>query len=257
MAEFQLENKVLGFSFDGTGYGDDGTIWGGEVMIADSQHYDRIVSIAPFKLLGGEKAIKEPRRSALALLFETYTLDELETLRSTTLAQFTKDEITMLHHAWKQGINAPLCSSMGRLFDAVASLAGVVHLSSFEGESGLIMEQYVDKNITEIFPFEINDGVIDLQPMIRTMVQMVDKKEIISIFFNTLVEMIFSVASEHTTLPLVFSGGVFQNRVLVEMITKRCKEENLAFYFNNETAINDGGIALGQAWYALHQDSDL
>mgnify|MGYP001818855375 FL=1 len=256
MAEFQLENKVLGFSFDGTGYGDDGTIWGGEVMIADSQHYDRIVSIAPFKLLGGEKAIKEPRRSALALLFETYTLDELETLRSTTLAQFTKDEITMLHHAWKQGINAPLCSSMGRLFDAVASLAGVVHLSSFEGESGLIMEQYVDKNITDVFPFEINNGIIDLQPMIKVMVQMEDQKEIISTFFNTLVEMIIRVADVHPTLPLVFSGGVFQNRVFVEMISRRCKDENLVYYFNSETAINDGGIALGQVWYALHHDRD-
>ena len=257
MAEFQLENKVLGFSFDGTGYGDDGTIWGGEVMIADSQWYERIVSIAPFKLLGGEKAIKEPRRSALALLFETFTLDELETLKSTTLEQFTKDEITMLHHAWKQSINAPQCSSMGRLFDAVASLAGVVHLSSFEGESGLLMEQYVDGNITQVFPYDINDGKIDIKPMIRMILQMEDKKEIISTFFNTLVDMIIRVASEHPTLPLVFSGGVFQNRVLVEMISRRCKDENKEYYFNNETAINDGGIALGQAWYALHKDRDI
>jgi hydrogenase maturation protein HypF len=257
MAEFQLESRVLGFAFDGTGYGDDGTIWGGEVMIADNQHCQRIVTIAPFRLLGGEKAIKEPRRSALALLFEVYTLDELDTVKSSTLEQFTKAEITMLYHAWEKGINAPLCSSMGRLFDAVASLADIVHVSSFEGESGLLMEQYVDDSIKEVFPFSIKDGVIDLEAMIRAMIETKDKKEIISTFFNTLVEMIFHIAADHPTLPLLFSGGVFQNKVLVEKISRRCNSENISYYFQNEISINDGGIALGQAWYALHQDKDI
>ena len=83
MAEYQLDGKVLGFAFDGTGYGDDGTIWGGEVMIADKHHYERIVTFAPFKLLGGDKAVKEPRRSALALLFEHYTLEEINITKIT------------------------------------------------------------------------------------------------------------------------------------------------------------------------------
>jgi hydrogenase maturation protein HypF len=252
MAEYQLDGNVLGFAFDGTGYGDDGTIWGGEVMIADHQHYERIITLSPIPLLGGEKAIKEPRRSALALLFEAYTLDELYTLELPTLDQFSKTEINLLHHAWEQGINAPYCSSMGRLFDAVASFADIVHVSSFEGESGLLMEQYVDEKITKSFPFDINNGIINLQPMIRSIMKMNSKKEIVSTFFNTIIEMIFHIAQDHTELPLHFSGGVFQNKVLVEKIGQRCKVENRTCYFQNDTAINDGGIALGQAWYALH-----
>ena len=252
MAEHQIDGKVLGFAFDGTGYGDDGTIWGGEVMIADHQVYERIVTIAPFRLLGGEKAIKEPRRSALALLFETYTLNEIFALNLPLLQQFSKEEVHMLHRAWEKGMNAPLCSSMGRLFDAVASFADIVQVSSFEGESGLLMEQYVDENITDIFHFEIKCGMINLQPMIESMVQMEDKQRMVSTFFNTITEIVFHIAQKHPTLPLLFSGGVFQNKVLVEKISRRCKQENRISYFQNETAINDGGIALGQAWYALH-----
>jgi hydrogenase maturation protein HypF len=146
---------------------------------------------------------------------------------------------------------------MGRLFDAVASIADIVHVSSFEGETGLRMEQYVDEYITTIFPFEINDGVINLQPMIQSMVKMEDKKEIISAFFNTLVEIIFEISADYPALPLLFSGGVFQNKTLVKYISKRCKSENINYYFQNDTAINDGGIALGQAWFALHKVIDI
>ncbi|HSR74625.1 MAG TPA: carbamoyltransferase HypF [Sulfurovum sp.] len=257
MAEFQLDQKVLGFAFDGTGYGDDGTIWGGEVMIADNFEYERIASLVPFALLGGEKAVKEPRRSALALLFETYTLKEIRSLKLPTLDQFSELEIMSLHRAWEQGINAPMTSSMGRLFDAVASLADIMHLSSFEGESGLKMEQYFDDSITNLFPFEINTNQINIEPMIKTIVNMEDRKEIVSTFFNTLVEIVFRIAAQHPDMSLLFSGGVFQNKALVEKISKRSKDEQRTCYFQNDTAINDGGIALGQAWYALHHLTDV
>jgi len=252
MAEFGLNEKVIGFAFDGTGYGDDGTIWGGEAMIADHFNYTRTASLAPFRLLGGDKAIKEPRRAALSLLFETYTLQEILSLRLPTLEHFSDLEIKNLHRAWEQGINAPFTSSMGRLFDAVASFADIIHISSFEGESGLKMEQYFDACITTSFPFEIQNNVIVLEPMIRAMIKMKDKKEIVSTFFNTLIEMIFHIATQHPGLPLLFSGGVFQNRVLVAEITKRCEKEKRICYFQQDTALNDGGISLGQAWYALH-----
>jgi hydrogenase maturation protein HypF len=89
------------------------------------------------------------------------------------------------------------------------------------------------------------------------MVVIEDKKELVSIFFNTIIEMIFHIAAEYPELPLLFSGGVFQNRVLVDKISKRCKNENRTYYFQNNTPINDGGIALGQAWYALHHYNDI
>ena len=257
MAEHLLDEKVLGFAFDGTGYGDDGSIWGGEVMIANNHDYERIFSLSPFRLLGGDKAIKEPRRVALSLLFEIYTLEEIQVLKLPLLETFSEQEITALHKVWQQGINAPLSSSMGRLFDAVASLTDIVQLSSFEGESGLIMEQYVDETITESFPIEVKNGVIKLEKMITTMVTLDDKRIIVSMFFNTVIEIIFQIAQKYPALPLLFSGGVFQNKVLVEKIIKRCKKEDHKYYFQKETAINDGGISLGQAWYGYHLNTIL
>ena len=168
-----------------------------------------------------------------------------------------KEEIKLLHMAWEKGINAPLCSSMGRMFDAVASLADILHLSSFEGESGLIMEGFVDDAVRDSFSFKIENGLIRWEPMIEAIAAMDDKTLIVSMFFNTLIEMIFRVAQIYPDMPLLFSGGVFQNRVLVEKIMKRCKAEGRRYYFQNETAINDGGISLGQAWYGLHQFKDI
>ena len=252
MAEVSSCSSAASRNSPESGYGDDGTIWGGEVMLADAQNYERIYSLAPFRLLGGEKAIKEPRRAALSLLFEIYTLEEIGQLELALLKTFSTDEIKLLHSAWEKGINAPLTSSMGRMFDAVASLAEIVHLSSFEGESGLIMEQYVDDGLTEHYSFEIADGLIQWKEMIKTIIDMDDKRVIVSMFLNTLIEMIFEIAKKYPDHPLLFSGGVFQNRVLVEKVIRRCKEEGRRYYFQNDTPINDGGVALGQAWYGLH-----
>jgi len=252
LAEFGLNEKVLGFAFDGTGFGDDGTLWGAEVMIADKQHYERIVTFAPFALLGGEIAIKEPRRSALALLFEHYTLDEIHSLQCASTKAFRKAEIDILHKAWHKAINAPPTSSAGRVFDAVASLADILHISSYEGESGLMMEQYLDETVIESFPFTIDRGIVNLELMLKEIIMMNDKHEIVSRFFNTLIEIMFQITSMYPALPILFCGGVFQNKVLVEKIIKRCIRENHIYYFPTQTAINDGGIALGQAWFALH-----
>jgi len=251
-AEHCLVGNVLGFAFDGTGYGDDGTVWGAEVMIADEQRYERQFRLRPFRLLGGEKAVKEPRRSALALLFEYLTFDELLALDLPLHRSFTHDELHLLYKGWEKGLNAPYASSMGRLFDAVASLADIVQVSSYEGESGLKMEQYVDASITGHFGYRIEEGTIDLEPMLRSIIKMADRVEIVSMFFNTLIEIIFDIAARYPELPLVFSGGVFQNRVLLERLERRGTAMGRTVYFQNETAVNDGGIALGQAWFALH-----
>lgn len=264
-AEHRLSGKVLGFAFDGTGYADDkvssvaredtveyARIWGAEVMIADEHEYERVYSLRPFRLLGGDKAVKEPRRSALSVLFEYLSLDEVLNLDIPLRSGFSRGEVELLHKAWEKGLNAPYSSSMGRLFDAVASLSGLLQISSFEGESGLKMEAHVDDSITQGFDFTIQEGLIDLGPMLRDVITMRDRVTIISMFFNTLVKIIEEIALRHPELPLVFSGGVFQNRVLVEKIGKRFKELGRSVYFQNETAINDGGISLGQAWFALH-----
>lgn len=250
MAEYSLDEKVLGFAYDGTGYGADGSLWGGEVMIADVSGYERIGHLRPFALLGGDKAIKEPRRIALSLLFENFTLDEVLNLNSPTTEAFLPHEIRTFHHMWTKKLNAPLSSSMGRLFDAVASLGGFVQSLDYEGQGGMMMESFVDDSLSEPFPFEVQDGVIDLSLMIREIVSLNgDKKQIASRFLSTIISMMDYYAGLYPELPMVVGGGVFQNRALMGRLYRRFGEGR--FYAQQQTPINDGSIALGQLYHAL------
>ncbi|MBV5321543.1 MAG: carbamoyltransferase HypF [Sulfuricurvum sp.] len=251
MAEYGLCERVLGFAYDGTGYGADGSLWGGEVMIADTHGYERIGFLKPFALLGGDKAIKEPRRIALSLLFENYTLDEVMSLKSPTVEAFLPHEIRTLHHMWLKNINAPRSSSMGRLFDAVASLGGFVQSLDYEGQGGMMMESFVDDSIIEPFAFEVNDGMIDLSPMVREIISLEgDKTQIASRFISTVEAIMSYYADQYPALPIVVGGGVFQNRALMARLYRRFGEGR--FYVQQQTPINDGSIALGQLYYAVH-----
>ncbi|MDO9208391.1 MAG: carbamoyltransferase HypF [Sulfuricurvum sp.] len=258
MAEYSLDEKVLGFAFDGTGYGEDGNLWGGEVMIADTHGYARIGFLKPFALLGGDKAIKEPRRIALSLLFDRYTLEEVLVLKSPTAEAFLDHEIRQLHHMWLKKINAPLSSSMGRLFDAVASLGGFIQTLDYEGQGGMIMESFADDSITEPFAFTVTDGEIDLSPMVEQIVALSThsdaKRLIASSFIATVEAMIQSFVDTHSELPIVIGGGVFQNHALMSRLYLRF--ENGRFYAQQQTPINDGGIALGQLYYAHHHTKE-
>lgn len=251
MAEYGLSEKVLGFAYDGTGYGADGSLWGGEVMVADTHGYERVGHLKPFALLGGDKAIKEPRRIALSLLFESYTLDEVMSLKSPTVEAFLPHEIRTLHHMWLKNINAPRSSSMGRLFDAVASLGGFVQSLDYEGQGGMMMESFVDDAIIEPFAFEVNDGMIDLSPMVREIITLEgDKTEIASRFIATVEAIMLYFTTRYPELPIVVGGGVFQNRALMACLYRRFGAGR--FYAQQQTPINDGSIALGQLYYALY-----
>lgn len=258
MAEYALNEKVLGFAFDGTGYGEDGNLWGGEVMVADTGGYERIGFIKPFALLGGDKAIKEPRRIALSLLFESFSLEEVLTLQSPVTEAFLAHEIRTLHHMWQKKINAPLSSSMGRIFDAVASLGGFIQSLDYEGQGGMVMESYADDAITEPFGFEISEEGIDLSMMVAQIVELsrhTDAKAMIaSRFLSTIEAIIAEYATQYPTLPIVIGGGVFQNRVLMARLYRRF--ENGRFYAQQKTPVNDGSIALGQLYYALHNTKE-
>ncbi|MFZ2968738.1 MAG: carbamoyltransferase HypF [Sulfuricurvum sp.] len=251
MAEYGLDETVLGFAFDGTGYGADGTLWGGEVMIATLHGYERIGHLKPFALLGGDKAIKEPRRIALSLLFESYTLNEVMRLKSPTVEAFLPHEIRTLHHMWFKNINAPRSSSMGRLFDAVASLGGFIQTLEYEGQGGMMLEAFVDDAIIEAFAFEVKDGMIDLSPMVREIIALEgDKTQIASRFISTVEAITLYYTTRYPELPIVVGGGVFQNRALMSRLYRRFGEG--AFYAQQQTPINDGSIALGQLYYAIH-----
>ena len=254
MAEFGLKEKVLAFCFDGTGYGDDGTIWGGEIFLADPSQYERIGHIRPFRLLGGERAVKEPKRVALALLFEVYTLEEVRGLNLPILDFFKSDELALYHKAWEKGINAPLCSSVGRMFDAIASLCDILHEDGYEGETGRRLEELYAPDLDVVFAYTVKDGVIDLSEMIREVVVLAQSGENIRIatgFMNMLVAIVEEFAENYPGLSIVFSGGVFQNKTLLSLCVERLEEKGCNVYFQEQTPINDGGIALGQLYYAL------
>jgi len=245
MAEFSLSGEYLGFSFDGTGYGDDEKLLGGEVFVGD----ERMFSFKPLKLLGGEKAIKEPRRVALSMLFDRYSLEEVLELDLDLVKSFSLSEIKMLHQSHTKNLNAPQSSSVGRLFDAVASFTNLLQFQSYEGEAGLICEQNYNAEITKTFEYKIADGIIDIE------YDFFDK-DLVSIFINTLAKIVVDI-SKTQKMEVILSGGVFQNKTLLELTTCRLEKENINYYFQQETAINDGGIALGQAYFEVMKNKEF
>ena len=239
-AEFGLSRDYLGFSFDGTGFGYDGTLWGGEVFVGDKRKY----SFKQIKLLGADKAIKEPRRVALSMIFDKYALEEIMSLDLKLVKSFKDSEIKILHQSHSQNLNAPLSSSVGRVFDAMASFSNLLQFQSYEGEAGLVCEQNYNKDITRTFEYRIIDGVIDID------FDFFDK-DIVSVFINTLVEIVLDI-SKIEKLDVILSGGVFQNKTLLELIIQEFEKEEITYFHQQETAINDGGIALGQAYYNIY-----
>ena len=235
-----ITSKVLGVSFDGTGYGDDANLWGGEFLICDNNGYERVGHFKYFKLIGADKAIKEPRRVALSFLFELYGEDVLK-LHNYTTNSFTKSELKILYKAWKNDLNSPLSSSCGRLFDAIASVLNLIQICSYEGESGLLLEGLYDENIKGFYEFSIFDEQIDFGVIFYQILKEEDKIIAVSKFFNTLVEIIYKMSKKYD-LPLVLSGGVFQNRVLLRLIMKK----NPDVILPKEFVSNDSAIAYGQ-----------
>jgi len=242
MAEHGLKNqKVLGVAFDGTGFGEDATLWGGEFLVCDYEGFQRVAHLKPFLLLGGEAAIKEPRRVALALLFDIYGKEALK-IESSTLSSFSKEELTTLYTMWERGLNAPKTSSMGRVFDAVASLLGISQTISFEGESGMLLEEFYDETMSGVYDYDVKRGIIDISPMIISLTKESDTKIAVTKFFNTVVKIIVNIYGDYKDLPLCASGGVFQNRILVKLLLKEFPD----LFMNEQFPPNDGGIALGQ-----------
>lgn len=253
MAEYHLDEEVLAFCFDGTGYGDDGTLWGGEVLRATPRFYERAYHVKEFSLIGGEKAIKEPRRVALSLLVEYFTKKEILAMDNPLVNSFTQEEFNTFYLMYEKGINSPQSSSVGRLFDGVYALSGHLQSLGYEGESGLIMETSAQKQTTsKSYSFTIEKGIITIKKMLVEILKEKDKNIIASKFINTIAKIIVSISMKHPDLPVVLSGGVFQNRVLLQNVIRAFKKNDIRYYIQSAVPINDGGISLGQAYYALN-----
>jgi hydrogenase maturation protein HypF len=229
--------RAIGFAFDGTGYGSDGSIWGGEIMLYDTDGFERMFHLRPFALPGGDAAVRFPERVLDALLLQC---GKGEMLRSSDVRFMIES-----------GINCPVTSSMGRLFDAVSCLLGVCERTSFDGEAAMRLEAVADEKECGDFAFEIREGQIDWRPLIHDLLEAQKKNIPVAIlaarFHNTLAEIVYCcgtvLAEKHGRLPWVFAGGVFQNRLLVERIKKVAGDE---FELVFSSCPNDSGIAIGQ-----------
>jgi hydrogenase maturation protein HypF len=253
MAEHELEDPVLGVAWDGTGYGTDGTIWGGEFLLIDEGSFQRVAHFRQFRLPGGEAAVKEPRRSALGVLYEIWGATGISERRLAPAASFTESELAVIRQMLARGLHSPLTSSAGRLFDAVASILGLRQALTFEGQAAMELEFVMQENVHETYPFRIIDDspfIVDWAPIILQILidleRDVSPGYISAKFHDTLVELILAVAQKIGEPKVLLTGGCFQNRYLVERSVQRLSEVGFTPYWHQRVPPNDGGIALGQ-----------
>lgn len=259
MAENRLTSELFGVAWDGTGFGDDGTIWGGEFFSWDGEEMRRVGTFRPFPLPGGSTAVKEPRRTALGLLYEMSNgkLDGFEDLP--TLQQFTPNQRETLRRMLMNGLNSPRTSSAGRLFDAVSSLIGLRHAMAYEGQAALELESLADASAAGVYPFIIGTlpsdpsvAMVDWEPMVRSIIDdlrsSVPVAQISGKFHRTMAGIIVAMAERMGKRTVVLSGGCFQNALLTERTIARLTGSGFAPYWHQRIPPNDGGIALGQLY---------
>jgi hydrogenase maturation protein HypF len=259
MAENGIQNPVIGVALDGTGYGLDGNIWGSEFMIAGYQGFQRKAHLEYLPLPGGTAAINRPYRTAAGYLYSLFGAEILDSNLS-----FLKDidpmEIDLIRKQVDHNLNTPLTSSCGRLFDAVSALSGVKQQVSYEGQAAMELEAIADEGILEkLYPYNIEEKegiriirVRDLfSALILDLKLGVPATKISRIFHNTMSrivgELVFQLSRETSIKQVALSGGVFQNRLLLNLLTRELRDMDLVPLVQRKAPCNDGGISLGQA----------
>jgi hydrogenase maturation protein HypF len=254
MAEHGLQAPVLGVSWDGTGYGVDGTIWGGEFLRVARDGFERVACLRRFRLPGGAAAVREPRRTAIGLLYELMgdVLFDGGSLAANVRHAFTTSEWALLRRMLGSGFNSPWTSSAGRLFDAVAAIAGVRHVTRFEGQAAMELEFAIAENKeTVVYPFDVSpDGIINWGPMVRAILDDlaggIDVGTVAARFHDSLAELILGVAKLAGESKVVLGGGCFQNAYLLERTVERLRAGGFEVFWPCRVPPNDGGIAVGQ-----------
>lgn len=252
MTEHHLDEKVIGVSFDGTGYGDDGNIWGGEFMVCDLKDYTRVNHFEYLPLPGGDLANEEPWRMAISYLYHVYGNDYGK-LKQLFFDQSQMGKVDLLIRMIDKNINCPLTSSAGRLFDAVSSILGLCQVASFPAEGPMRLESIIKKNTTGFYSFCV-DKTIRFDETIRgivdDLINGIDVSIISAKFHNTIISVIFETADAIRRIEglnkIVLSGGVFQNKFLLEGVILLLEKNNFEVFTHASVPTNDGGIALGQ-----------
>ncbi len=258
MAEQGISEPVVGIACDGTGLGDDGTVWGCEVMVADASRYERKGHLAEVPLPGGDRAIREPWRMAAVYLRAAFGADFAEELDIDFCRNLDRDAWQLLAGMIETGTNAPPASSAGRLFDAVAALAGVQQICSYEGQAAIRLEACAEAT-DRAYPHQMVESggmlVIDPVPTIRGIVDDLRRGrsagEISGAFHNTFVEMLAEaagrIAREAGLDRVALSGGTFQNEWVLTGLCETLRQAGLEPVVHEHIPCNDGGLSLGQA----------
>jgi hydrogenase maturation protein HypF len=254
LIENGARGTVIGVAFDGTGYGTDGAIWGGEFLIADWKGFERVGHLEYIPMPGGAAAIKKPYRMALSYLF---SLGIAETVP--LLGRIDPIEVQLIKQQVERQINSPLTSSMGRLFDGVAALTGVRDKISYEAQAAIEMEMLAAGDVHSDYPFSITEhGGVRIVGITELLAAVIDDLKkgipvplISARFHNSVCEMIIEMcrilARERGLRQVALSGGVFQNRRLLRLATSALRAEGFTVITHSLVPTNDGGISLGQA----------
>lgn len=257
------DRPVIGVSFDGTGYGDDGTVWGGELLLSDYQGYQRLGHLDCVRLPGGDLAIREPWRMALAWLLKANLPWEMDLPPVAHHGQETTP-LKAVGHQLATGLNAPFTSSMGRLFDAVASLVGVRQRVNYEAQAAIELEAQADPDEPGFYTFECNEGVFDARPVIAAIVDdlraAVSTRRISARFHNGVANLVLAICRQarrqHGVNEVALSGGVWQNTRLLISTVALLVQDDFQLLLQREVPANDGGLALGQIAVAAHRIMD-
>jgi len=256
MVEHGLEESVIGVALDGMGLGDDGTLWGGEFLVADLAGYRRPLHFKAYPLPGGDQGTRNPERMALSCLLSE---GEEEERIAGILPGMDDDTRRVLGRMIGQGVNSPLTSSAGRLFDAVSALLGLCSSISFEAEAAIRLQEAAVAETDEVYPFEIADGVVDFGPMLGAIVIDVEngagKERAARMFHNTVAAAVVGactrIRSSAGTAKTVLSGGVFQNALLKGLIIDGLRDAGFEVYHTALLPPTDANLSLGQAAVAL------
>ncbi len=273
LAENKVSGSALGVTWDGTGYGTDGTVWGGEFLLGDATSFMRVAHLRPFRLPGGEAAVLEPCRVALALLWEMWGENAWERDDLAPLREFSTSQKHLLAQMLRRSLNAPITTSIGRLFDGVAALVGLHQRVSFEGQAAMALEFTADPSVQGAYPFSLEESqsgeedatlskwILDWRPLLVALLDDLQRKVPVGIiaarFHNALVEGIVAVARQVGHARVVLSGGCFQNRWLTERAAAALRRAGFEVLLHRHVPPNDGCVSLGQVVVAaakLEQD---
>lgn len=254
MAENNIDEKVIGISFDGTGYGTDGNIWGGEILICDYESFERYSHFEYIKQPGGDASNHHPWRMLLSYLIQYFGEDFIHN-NSFLFEGINSNELKLVSSIIDKNINCPLSSSAGRLFDSVAALLGACKNSTYHAEAPMRLEALADKSSTKSkYTYEIANNHISFKKCFLEMINDIKNKRSLSdiamAFHNTIIDLVINISikirNETTINKIALSGGSFQNRILLEGCENELKLNDFQVYSQSSVPSNDGGIALGQ-----------